>query len=145
MDQADIAELELSKAFELEIDGDKYDLVLEDFEILSEDIPGWQVANDKDLTVALDITLTQALSDEGLAREIVNRVQNIRKSSGFNVTDRIIIFIKDDETMSRVVNKHGDYIKAETLGDKIFLDETLTGEETALISEISTVLIVDKA
>ena len=89
--QEDISKIEKSNAYELVVGEETYNLTLEDFEIVSEDIPGWQVASDGELTVALDTTLTDELRHEGIARELVNRIQNLRKSSDFEVTDRIAI------------------------------------------------------
>lgn len=144
LDQTDIAEIESSNKYELNVGDEKFDLTLEDFEIVSEDIPGWQVANDKNLTVALDVTITPALAAEGLAREIVNRVQNLRKDSDFNVTDRINISIRKSDMMQKVVEEHGDYIKSETLADNIFLVDELTGDQIDLADGISTVIKVER-
>jgi isoleucyl-tRNA synthetase len=142
--QAEIASIEASNSYELIVGDDKYDLTLEDFEIVSEDIPGWQVANDRDLTVALDVTITERLALEGLAREVVNRVQNLRKNSGFEVTDRIAIILSDDDKIAAVIKAHGDYIKAETLGDSIELATNLEGEEEELNDGVKTVVQVQK-
>ncbi|GLR18504.1 isoleucine--tRNA ligase [Portibacter lacus] len=143
--QEDIAKIESENAYLLSIGEDQYDLTLEDFEIVSEDIPGWQVANDRDLVVALDVTITEALGLEGLAREIVNRVQNMRKSSDFNVTDRINIGIAGSEVLSSVIEGHGAYIKAETLADAIELVESLEGEEDELNDGVMAVIKVSKS
>ncbi|MCL4107218.1 UNVERIFIED_CONTAM: hypothetical protein GTU68_033033 [Idotea baltica] len=143
--QEDIAQIESANAYSLVIGDDNYDLTLEDFEIVSEDIPGWQVANDRDLVVALDVTITEDLAKEGLAREIVNRVQNLRKSLDFNVTDRIGIRIKGEEVISSVIDIHGSYIKAETLADSITLDSGLKGVEDELNDGVMAVVEVAKS
>ena len=122
-----------------------FPLTLEDFEIITEDIPGWQVAQDGALTVALDITLTEELLDEGLSKEIVNRIQNIRKDSGFGVTDRIVVQIKKDEDIIRCVQKHGDYIKMEVLADEIKISDQLTGDQVELREGIETIINVIKS
>lgn len=103
------------------IEGQEYELGREDIEIISEDIPGWQVASEDGITVALDITIDDELMAEGIARELVNRIQNLRKNTGLNVTDRITIIVEDLESIRYAVEKFGDYIKAETLADEIDL------------------------
>jgi isoleucyl-tRNA synthetase len=90
-------------------------------EIISEDIPGWLVANEGQLTVALDITVTEELLHEGIAREFVNRIQNIRKESGFEVTDKIRVVIEELPSVAVAVRKHADYIAAQTLALDISL------------------------
>ncbi len=90
-------------------------LTTEDVEIISEDIPGWQVANEGKLTVALDITVSDDLRYEGIAREFVNRIQNIRKENGFDVTDKITVLIEDHEFVHEAVTRHASYIASQTL------------------------------
>ncbi len=142
--QKDIADIEATNSYQLVVGDDQYDLTLEDFEIVSEDIPGWQVANDKDLTVALDVTVTEALQLEGLAREIVNRVQNLRKSADFNVTDKIAISVGDEPIIGQVIEAHGAYIKTETLANTIDQHGTLTAETEELNDGVSTKIQVEK-
>lgn len=103
------------------INGQQVVLTLEDVEIISEDIPGWQVANEGKLTVALDITVTDELKYEGIAREFVNRIQNIRKEKGFDVTDKINIQIEDHDFVREAVKRHSSYISSQTLAVKIDL------------------------
>ncbi|MEZ4983362.1 MAG: DUF5915 domain-containing protein, partial [Saprospiraceae bacterium] len=110
-DQSDIAALEKSGEYRLNVNGEVFTLELEDFEISTEDIPGWLVDNDGDLTVALDITLTDELLDEGTARELVNRIQNIRKNLDLNVTDKIAVQISSHESITSAVANFGNYIK----------------------------------
>lgn len=88
MSQADIAALERNGSMEFDIDGVKASVELADVEIISEDIPGWQVANDGNITVALDVTITDELRNEGIARDIVNRIQNIRKGRNYDIVDK---------------------------------------------------------
>jgi len=97
----------------------------EDVEIISEDIPGWLVANEGAITVALDIHVTEELRQEGIARELVNRIQNIRKESGFEVTDKIEVLIERHELISDAVELHGEYIGTQTLAESVQLTDSL--------------------
>jgi isoleucyl-tRNA synthetase len=119
--QAEIAEFEKFGTRNLELKDEVYQITTDDVEIISEDIPGWLVANEGRLTVALDITVSEDLLHEGIAREFVNRIQNIRKDSGFEVTDKIRVVIEDLPFVSVAVNKHSDYIASQTLALKISL------------------------
>jgi isoleucyl-tRNA synthetase len=101
------------------IDGQESVVELSDVEIISEDIPGWLVANEGRLTIALDITVTGELKKEGLARELVNRIQNLRKSSGFEITDKIRLTISASEEINEVVQDHGMYISNQVLATSI--------------------------
>ena len=101
--------------------GDDVTVDLEDVEIFSEDIPGWTVANDGALTVALDITVTDELRNEGIARELVKRIQNLRKESGFEITDRIRIQLQHQTETDKAVNAFADYIAQQVLADSIVL------------------------
>lgn len=128
LDQKAISQLEKNKQLDIEIDGEKFVLTTEDIEISFDEIPGWQVAVDNDITVALDIILTEDLIAEGIARELVNRIQNIRKSSDFNVTDRISIDIQDHEIVRPALSKFGAYIMEEVLANDIVLGDAKDGE-----------------
>ena len=119
MDNDQIAVFENSGKFELDIDGTKVELVEGDLEIITQDIPGWAVATMGNLTVALDVTLTPELIDEGLAREFINRIQNLRKDLGFDVVDKIIITVEKHGKIEEIVNKYFDYICSETLATQI--------------------------
>ena len=119
MSQEDIAMYERDGSYTFEIDGTKATVGIEDAEILSEDIPGWLVANEGRLTVALDITLTEELQREGYARELVNRIQNIRKLSEYEITDKIRITIAPNPVLDNVVKEYGEYISRQTLADSI--------------------------
>ena len=103
------------------INGQQIILTTDDVEIISEDIPGWQVANEGKLTVALDITVSDDLRYEGIAREFVNRIQNIRKENGFDVTDKITVLIEDHEFVHEAVTRHASYIASQTLATKVSL------------------------
>ncbi len=134
--QEDIAKLEKSGSYQLNIEDTAFDLTLEDFEITTEDIPGWLVASDGPLTVALDVTLTDSLRAEGMARELVNRIQNLRKSKDFNVTDKIAIRLENHEAINEAVNLFGDYICNEVLATKLDLSELSEGDEIDLTEEV---------
>jgi len=111
------------------INGEEIVLTAEDVEIISEDIPGWQVANDGKLTVALDITVSDDLRFEGIAREFVNRIQNIRKENGFDVTDKITVHIEDHDTVREAVKRHASYIGSQTLASTVNLVNDFTGND----------------
>ena len=121
IDQQSIAKLEKEGQLELDVDGLKVVVEKADVEIKSEDIPGWLVANNGDLTVALDIQLTPELVKEGIAREFINRIQNIRKSSGFDITDKISVKIERNEKVNDAVADFADYIGAQTLAKSVEL------------------------
>ena len=145
MDQAAIAKVEKENHYQLVVGDNTYDLTLEDFEIVAEDIPGWQVASDNDITVALDITLDEVLEAEGMARDIVNRIQNIRKDSDFEVTDRIAVALQHDDAVVTAVERFGDYIKSETLADALELEASLTeGVAIELPGEVKVLISVKR-
>ncbi len=125
LDQEEIAAFEKAQVYELQAGGGKVQLSLEDVEIISEDIPGWLVANEGSITVALDIHITDELRQEGVARELVNRIQNIRKESGFDVTDKIDVLIEKHELINDAVEQHGGYIGSQTLADTVSLADSL--------------------
>jgi isoleucyl-tRNA synthetase len=145
LSQADINAIEKNKEYILEVGGTSFDLNLEDFEIAAEDIPGWLVANDGPLTVALDITLTPALVAEGMARELVNRIQNIRKTRDFNVTDRIQIDLEKHPAVEEAVAQFGQYIKDEVLAVRLDLVEGVEGEVLDLPEEVVVKVRVELA
>ncbi|MDE7402901.1 MAG: isoleucine--tRNA ligase [Muribaculaceae bacterium] len=105
-------------------------ITLEDVEIIPEDIPGWLVANEGNLTVALDVSLTPELKNEGMARELINRIQNIRKSSDFEITDKVKVTIESTESVKAAIEAFGDYIAAQVLADSITLSEGMPAGET---------------
>lgn len=128
LEQEDIARLEQQGSLELALAEQTVTLAVDDVEILSEDIPGWQVATDGRLTVALDITVTDELRREGIAREFVNRIQNLRKDSGFEVTDKIEVRIERQEAIAEAVEEHASYIAAQTLAASVELSDSLNGD-----------------
>ena len=125
MSQEDILKLEKEGNFTFNIDGQQAVIGLDDVEIISEDIPGWLVANEGRLTVALDITVTEDLRREGIARELVNRIQNIRKSSGFDITDKIHVQLTRNEETDPAVEEYKDYIAKQVLAESITLCDAL--------------------
>ncbi len=140
--QVEINAMEKNGQLELEVAGNRYILEAEDIVISSEDIPGWLVSSDKDITVALDITITDALKAEGMARELVNRVQNIRKNKGFNVTDRIIVTIEDHEEVEKALGLFKEYISAEILADSIAMIASINGGESVELLEGEEVMML---
>ena len=130
MSQEAIAELEKNGSYTLQLDGTDVVVEAADVEIFSEDIPGWLVANEGKLTVALDVTVTEELRREGVARELVNRIQNIRKSSGLEITDKIKITLSKNQQTDDAVNEYKDYICNQVLGTSLTLtDEVENGTE----------------
>ena len=130
MSQEAIAELEKNGSYTLQLDGADVLVEATDVEIFSEDIPGWLVANEGKLTVALDVTVTEELRREGIARELVNRIQNIRKSSGLEITDKIKITLSKNQQTDDAVNEYKDYICNQVLGTSLTLtDEVENGTE----------------
>ncbi|MGM9832731.1 MAG: isoleucine--tRNA ligase [Candidatus Limisoma sp.] len=130
--QADIIELEKNGALTINIDGTDYTIDSTDVEIFSQDIPGWTVANEGSLTVALDITINDDLRNEGIARELVNRIQNIRKSSGFNITDRIAVVISPNSEIEAAVAQYGEYISRQVLATSLNVGEIAEPDRIAL-------------
>jgi isoleucyl-tRNA synthetase len=135
-----IAEFERNGRYTFAINGQQVELTAADVEIISEDIPGWQVANDGRLTVALDVTVTDDLRYEGIAREFINRIQNIRKETGFDVTDKIKIRIEDHDFIHEAVNRHAGYIGSQTLATEVNLVKDLSGNSTREV-EIDEVMV----
>ncbi len=125
MSQNDIAKMEADSAFDLRLSTFDYTLIPEDVEILTEDMPGWLVVNNGVLTIALDIELTPELIEEGIARELINRLQNLRKSSGLDITDRICVQIVRNDAINAAVEHCSDYIASQVLANSITLVDSL--------------------
>ena len=144
--QKDIAEIEAGDYFELLIDGACLPVNRDDFEITSEDMPGWLVATEGKLTVALDVTVTEELLREGIARELINRIQNIRKESGFEVTDKIKVQIGRSSLVEGAVTDFGTYIASQTLAEEVRLADVPEGEfvHDVDIDESAVTIAVDK-
>lgn len=145
MGQKEIAELETNQVYNVVIGAMEYPIALEDVEIMSEDIPGWLVASSGRLSVALDITLTPELESEGMARELVNRIQQLRKNKGYEVTDHIGVRIQPMAEIERAINEYKDYICAEILADKFVSETGLNGDfETIEIENIHILVSIEK-
>ncbi len=141
---ADIKKFEQNQAFDIEINGEIITLQLSDVEITSKDIEGWLVATSGPLTVALDITITDDLKEEGTARELVNRIQNLRKDSGLELTDRIVVSLLSNKHIVNAVNSNIDYIKTETLSDEVCILNDLDKGIDVEFDEINTKLFIEK-
>lgn len=129
LSQDAINELSVNGSVQVDVDGQSVEIVREDVEIVSEDIPGWTVANDGALTVALDLEITEELKNEGMAREIVKRIQAYRKSSGFEITDHIHVVLSHDDNLQKAVEAYHDYICSQVLADKLEFGAPESGEE----------------
>ena len=148
MTQADIQQFEQTGNFKATIEGQTFDLSLSDVEILSEDIPGWLVSTEGQITVALDINISETLKYEGIARELINRIQNIRKESGFEVTDKIKIEIEKHDLLNDAIEAHKGYISSQTLAVSINLLNKMEQNDALCVeidNNISTRILVSKA
>ncbi|MDY2586312.1 isoleucine--tRNA ligase [Winogradskyella aquimaris] len=140
----DIKKIEQNGNLDVVINGKSINLGLDDVEITSQDIEGWLVANEGTLTVALDVTITEDLRKEGIARELVNRIQNLRKDSGFEVTDRIDVQLQNDAQVAAAIASNEEYIKSETLTEDLqIMDNVKDGIEIAF-DEVNTRLFIQK-
>ncbi|RKS00906.1 isoleucine--tRNA ligase [Flavobacterium sp. 102] len=139
-----INELDSKGELTLVISGKSIILSLEDVEISSQDIPGWLVANANGITVALDITLTEELKNEGIARELVNRIQNLRKDSGFEVTDKIKVHLQHNDILAKAIQENENYIKSETLTETLVLDNEVSNGTEIEFDEIKTRILISK-
>ena len=144
MSQEDIRNFEKNGGANITVDGQEVNLILEDALITTEDIPGWTVTTQDNMTVALDITISQELFEEGLAREIINRVQNMRKESGLEVTDKIILTIEKNADIMKPVERFGEYICSETLATLEMVDKLDNVEAQELVDKISAKLTIKK-
>ncbi|WP_405221534.1 isoleucine--tRNA ligase [Dokdonia sp. Asnod1-B02] len=140
----DIAKIEQDGELTVEINGENTILQAGDVEITSQDIEGWLVASNAGVTVALDVTISEELKKEGVARELVNRIQNLRKDSGFEVTDRIHIQLQEEPSIAQTVLTNADYIKAETLADSLELVPKLSDGLEIAFDDITTFLSISK-
>ncbi len=143
--QKDIAKIESEGKINIEIDNNLVTLTLDEVEISSQDIEGWLVANQGNLTVALDVTIDAKLKNEGIARELVNRIQNLRKESGFDVTDKIEIHIQKDGLVELAIAENENYIKTETLTNKLLCLESVKNGLDITFDQIKTKLVIKKA
>ncbi|MCM0719215.1 isoleucine--tRNA ligase [Parabacteroides sp. W1-Q-101] len=132
MSQEDILAFEAAGTFTLNVEGQDATIERTDVEIISEDIPGWLVANEGRLTVALDITVTESLRKEGLARELVNRIQNLRKSNGYDITDKIVVTVLSTDEMDDAIKEFNEYIANQVLAVSVEITEHAISDATVL-------------
>ena len=146
MSQKDISELERNGEFEINVESENIKIGIEDVEIISEDIPGWLVTNEGKITVALDINITPELIEEGIAREFVNRIQNLRKDSGFDVTDKINITIQSHNDLDAAINSYREYICSQTLGNSIKIIQKMeqNNSVTVEVNNFETEMLIEK-
>ena len=144
LQQEDIQKIEQEGEISLEIENKIINLQLQDVEISSQDIEGWLVASQGPLTVALDVTINDDLRKEGIARELVNRIQNIRKESGYEVTDKIDIKIQKDGLVESAVESNRNYIMAETLTAALDFEDSLEKGTSIAFDEVNTKLFIEK-
>ncbi len=145
--QLEISEMEKSGSYIVKTEDQDITIMLEEVGIITEDIPGWLVANEGKLTVALDITVTEELREEGLAREFINRIQNLRKDSGFELTDKITIKIQKHDAINKAIINNRDYIATQTLATSIDLEDNLDQEgakEIGIDADIITYIRISK-
>lgn len=140
----EINKIEQSSTFAVEVNGRSITLKRNDVEISSQDIEGWLVANQGSLTVALDVTLTDELRNEGVARELVNRIQNLRKDSGFEVTDRIKVTLQKDDKIVKAIHSNLEYIKTETLTEELEIIEHIDNGIEIIFDDVKTKLSIKK-
>lgn len=145
MEQEDILAFEAAGTFTIQVDGEEAVINLADVEIISEDIPGWLVANEGRLTVALDITVTEDLRKEGLARELVNRIQNLRKSSGFDITDKVNVTILSSEEMDPAVEAYNEYIANQVLAVSVEITDVISDAAVIDFEDFTLSVKVEKA
>jgi len=146
-DQADIERIEVEGVYHLSIQDESVELLLSDVDIVTEDIPGWVVANSGNLTVALDITLTGVLREEGIARELINRIQNLRKEKGFDVTDKIRLRIEKNTDLAPAIEHNLAYICSETLAESLEIsvpDSPGTFDNIEITDEIKVNILVER-
>jgi isoleucyl-tRNA synthetase len=142
--QEEIAKLERDSELVIDIAGKSITLSLDDVEISSQDIEGWLVANSNGITVALDITISEELRKEGIARELVNRIQNIRKDSGFEVTDKIVVKMERNPQLEEAVSANSAYIKSETLTESLIFEEKIENGIEIEFDDIKTSILISK-
>ena len=142
-----ISGIEKTGQFKMNVEGEEIVLELEDVEIIPVDIPGWKVANSGQITVALDVTLTDSLKEEGLARELVNRIQNLRKEGGLSVTDKILVKIQQNDALDTAIQNNLKYICAETLTGDLQVVQNLSSATASSVEVdelVSTLISIEK-
>ncbi|WP_397363924.1 isoleucine--tRNA ligase [Olleya sp. R77988] len=144
MSADDIKIVEQKGEIDVDCNGKIITLQRDDVEITSQDIEGWLVANEGNITVALDVTISEVLKEEGIARELVNRIQNLRKDSGFEVTDRIVVQLQEDKNIVQAIKANLEYIKAETLTDNLEIITKLDNGIEIAFDDVNTKLFIQK-
>ena len=144
MSQQQIAQLERDGQIVLSVDGEDATVPAADVEIISEDIPGWLVANEGSLTVALDVTVTPELKLEGIARELVNRIQNIRKGRDYSITDRIDVVVAPNAETDEAVARYRDYISDQVLASSLTVGEVSAESETLDLDGVEVVISITR-
>jgi isoleucyl-tRNA synthetase len=144
LDQESINILETKGEIEINVQDQTFLISSSDLEIIAEDIPGWQVSNMGNLTVALDVTITPELKLEGLSRELINRIQNLRKELGFEVTDRITVQVQQHELIATALMQNKEYICSEILADDIILADNLVEGNKTVIDDVELQILLIK-
>lgn len=144
LNEQDIETIEREGELVIDLQGEPVKLLLEEVDISTQDIEGWLVTNQGNLTVALDVSISEELKNEGIARELVNRIQNLRKESGLEVTDKIILYIKKDGVVDEAVESNEDYIKSETLTKELILKEEVENGNNIVFDKVNTALSLEK-
>jgi isoleucyl-tRNA synthetase len=144
MGQDALNQFEADGVATFEIENSTFEISINDVEIIAEDVPGWQVASLGKLTVALDVNITNELKQEGISRELINRIQNLRKGKDFEVTDKINVRLRDHSLINDAVKNNLSYICAEILAESIQLDNQLNEGETVLIDENEILIAITK-
>ena len=142
--QEEIAEIESKGSISIDVNGNSAEISLDEVEITTQDIEGWTVANYNGLTVALDVSISEELKKEGIARELVNRIQNLRKDSGFEVTDQIKVEIEEVDIIRESIEANSDYIKSETLTNELNIVDKLEGGYLIEFDDIKTNINLSK-
>jgi len=140
----EISEIEKNGTINIKINGNFVPLSLSEVEITSQDIEGWLVANQDGITVALDIYISDDLRKEGIARELVNRIQNLRKESDFDIVDKITLFVQSDTVLEEAIRENEDYIKTETLTDKLIIKEEVKNGTEIVFDDVNTKILIEK-
>jgi isoleucyl-tRNA synthetase len=144
LDQEQIALFEKERRYSFSIEGQPAEVTVDDVEIISEDIPGWLVANEGRITVALDVTITDELKREGIARELVNRIQNLRKTNKLEITDKIEVAIEKNDAITPAVEAFRDYIAGQVLATDIRLVDRLPEGEKLDADDFEAIVLIKK-
>ena len=140
----DISTIEKNKEIAIDVNGNTVSLSIEEVEITSQDIEGWLVANQDNLTVALDININDNLRKEGIARELVNRIQNLRKESDFDIIDKITLIIQNDAVLVEAINENEAYIKTETLTENLIIQDNVENGTEVVFDDVNTKILIKK-